>query len=167
MKRILVIGLMMALLVTAVGCSSASSEVSEQQDVEVVTEVDESVEVEVVTHQNRDEEKQGPPDVFGKVSRIVGNEVTVQLIEMPEISGDTEGTGANGQSARPEGGSKQEPKFTGETKQIIIPVGVPIGARTREGQEVLDLSDIVSGSMIMVWTDESGEPNMVQLMGAR
>lgn len=169
MKRILGIGLMMALLVTVVGCSGASVEVPEQQEMVVIEEAVEAPDMEEVTEirQNTEREKQGQADIFGKVSRIVGNEVTVQLVEMPEISGNIEEGSEGGQNARAAGGNKQEPKYTGETKQIIIPVGVPIASRAREGQEILDLSDIVSGSMIMLWTDESGEPNKIQIMGAR
>ncbi len=85
---------------------------------------------------------------------------------MPEVSEENKSEG-NGQERMKQGNGGVEPTFTGETKQVVIPVGIPILTRSKTGQEELDLSDIVSGSMIMLWMDENETPYRVQVMGAR
>jgi len=155
---IIVIGV---LLVLATGCSSSDSQEATQAD-NVATEQTE----------NKEQKTENAPkevkraNAMGKVTRIVGNEVTIDLIEMPEESEEKKSEG-NGQEGMKNGSGRTEPTFTGETKQVIIPVGIPILTRSKTGQEELDLSDIVSGSMIMLWLDENETPFRVQVMGAR
>lgn len=165
MKRNLLIIVIGTLFVLATGCANGDSQ-------EATQEATQEDNVATVQTENKEPQKENDPkdmkraDALGKVTRIVGNEVTLDLIEMPEVSEENKSEG-NGQERMKQGNGGVEPTFTGETKQVVIPVGIPILTRSKTGQEELDLSDIVSGSMIMLWMDENETPYRVQVMGAR
>lgn len=111
----------------------------------------------------KDERKkqQKSNDLFreiGEVTKVVGNEITLKLIKVQQIT-DTENVPersskdkiASGQAKFPGGGQtgrKAKVEYTGEVATIIIPVGTPIYSRSMNGQEKVELEEITSGSKL-------------------
>ncbi|PAE37167.1 hypothetical protein CHI06_20825 [Bacillus sp. 7884-1] len=124
-------------------------------------------------------------DVYGEVSEIIGNEVTLKLLEIPDMSamnrekgtggdktgdkaegsapaGDTNsGAAAGAITGNPGGGGMREKNYTGEEKTIVIPVGMPIVSMTRgeEGmvESEISLNELTSGSTLSIYYQEDGK----------
>lgn len=106
--------------------------------------------------------------VRGQIQDILGNDVTLALIEMPKrAEGAPEGAAtekpkAAASTGDPMGGppgmgqQSREVKLTGETLAIQIPVGVPITSRGQGGDTTLQLSDLMKGDTLMVQYDTDG-----------
>lgn len=104
------------------------------------------------------------PDMYGKVKKILGNEVVLMLAEVSERPAqgemseeDREKRRAEMQNSSAEERQKKMEdriKFTGETENFIIPVGIPIISRSRGEITQLDLADIHEGSMLQIWFGE-------------
>ncbi|WP_139380250.1 hypothetical protein [Maledivibacter halophilus] len=125
---------------------------------------------------------QNRPDMFGKVKSIIGNEVILELAEIPQRQKD-EGNGKGEDKSpiavnnvgidsrpdqRPQGGAGgRQLKFTGETATIMIPVGVPITIRSSGEIKNLEIADIYEGSMLQIWIDEEENINKVMMMQGR
>ncbi len=102
--------------------------------------------------------------VRGQIQDILGNEVTLALIEEPKrpegdaaaakkpktTSGDPMGGPPMG------GGQSSSVKLTGETKAIQIPVGVPIVSGGPSGGTAMQLSDLATGDILTVMYDTDG-----------
>ncbi len=119
-------------------------------------------------------------DVYGKVKTILGNEVTLEVAEMPERPEKVS-------KQKSEKGSKEKPeigegvktksseeiqqfkeqmkekmdksiKLTGEVETFIIPVGLPIVSsgkgKSVDGTTTLELIDIYEGMFLQVWFEE-------------
>ncbi|MEH6995168.1 hypothetical protein V7075_21080 [Neobacillus drentensis] len=147
------------MILTIVGCSSAAA--SEEQT--MVAGEGTSKEA------NTKSIDLGEIDVYGEVSEVIGNEVTLKLLEIPDMSamnrekgtggdktGDKTGVKAEGSApagdttsgaaagaitGTPGGGGMREKNYTGEEKTIVIPVGTPIVSMTR-GEEGMVESEI-------------------------
>jgi hypothetical protein len=169
--NILASGLM---ILTIVGCSSAAA--SEEQ-----TATNESASKEA----NTSSTDLGEIDIYGEVSEIIGNEVTLKLLEIPDMSamnrekgtggvqaggkaegsapaGETTGGAAGGTTAgTPGAGGMREKNYTGEEKTIVIPVGTPIVSMTRgeEGmvESEISLNELTSGSTLSIYYQEDGK----------
>ena len=106
---------------------------------------------------------------YGKITKLVGNKMTIDLAkspeeEAPESEGDGEvaasisepaqqaGDGGMGAAAsRPE--NKMELEYTGESKEIMLPAGTTIvGLSGDEGK----MTDLKEGSVVMMAVDEQG-----------
>jgi hypothetical protein len=170
--NILASGLM---ILTIVGCSSAAA--SEEQ----TTTTEESTTKEASANST----DLGEIDVYGEVSEVIGNEVTLKLLEIPDMSNMTreKGTGSDqagdkaGGSAPAEdttggaaagatpgatgGGGMREKQYTGEEKTIVIPVGTPIVSMTRgeEGmvETEISLNELASGNTLSIYYQEDGK----------
>lgn len=100
-------------------------------------------------------------EVYGKVKSVLGNEVTLQLAELPpnqELTAqDKQKKQAQMQSLSPEEKQKQidaQTKYTGENSTIIIPVGTPIvSGNTPEIMKEKSLTDIRSGILLRIWLE--------------
>ena len=121
------------------------------------------------------------PDVYGEVSAIDGNKVTLKLLKIPQMSGrngQVRGTGDgnmgvnaagnNGRFASGSGGNGSPGKggmrarnYTGETKTIIIPNGVSITtmAMGTNGmtQSNISFNEITTGSTLSIYYDTDGK----------
>ncbi|MBB6215228.1 hypothetical protein HNQ80_001317 [Anaerosolibacter carboniphilus] len=121
------------------------------------------------------------PDVYGRVKSIIGNEVVLELAEMPERRSGQNGTGQGGtgqnSGSAPAGnqggqmppagngqmgqvqrsGMQREIKLTGETLTLLIPVGVPVNSFGQGGMKQLDIADIYEGMMMQIWYDKKDE----------
>lgn len=111
-------------------------------------------------------------DVYGEISEVIGNEVTLKLLEIPEMSAQNGERGKN-EAKRPDiatgdqapgtgrGGGMREKNYTGEEKTIVIPVGTPIVSMTRgdNGMEEteINLNELTSGSTLSVYYQEDGK----------
>ncbi|AOT69739.1 hypothetical protein [Geosporobacter ferrireducens] len=131
-------------------------------------------------------------DISGRVKSIVGNEVVLELMEMPERgNGAQQGSTAqqtperqaSGGSGMPAGGmpaggaapgmqgpggggqqrTNRELNLTGETKTILIPVGVPIMTIGQNTQKELDLADIYQGMIMQIWLDQNDKEMITQV----
>lgn len=102
--------------------------------------------------------------VRGQIQDVLGNEVTLALMEEPKRP---EGTTGSAQTTRPTGGDfmggppggfsqSRTVKLTGETQMIQIPVGVPIVSRGQGGETSLELADLMEGDIITVQYDTDG-----------
>lgn len=105
------------------------------------------------------------PDMFGRVKSIIGNEVVLEIAEMPQIAVDKDDDqknkaagaptgGGNGTGQRPEGVARRELKFTGETATLLIPIGIPITTRFQGDSKEIDLADIYAGVSLQIWFDD-------------
>ncbi|MBM7649760.1 hypothetical protein JOC78_002744 [Bacillus ectoiniformans] len=103
--------------------------------------------------------------LYGEVSEIIGNEVTLRLIEKPEkperngensANNDGRKSGAGSRTGDgSSGGVMRERKYTGEEVTFIIPVGAPLvtvirGEDGREENEI-SLNEVTSGSVLSVY----------------
>lgn len=117
------------------------------------------------------------PDLYGKVSKLVGNEVTLQLAEMPErpnrenmTEEDREKMKQEMQNITPEERAKkmeQSVTLTGETQSIIIPVGIPITSFKQGIETELALGDIYIGVILQIWLNEDKTVKSVRVMQGR
>ncbi|SHI89757.1 hypothetical protein SAMN02745975_00854 [Geosporobacter subterraneus DSM 17957] len=133
------------------------------------------------------------PDLYGRVKSIIGNEVLLELAEMPErSSGTSPGDGASPGGVRQSGGggamtaggampaipgggggpmlsgsgqqrTARALNLTGETKTILIPVGIPIISFGQNTQKELDLADIYQGMMMQIWLDPNDKEMITQV----
>lgn len=168
------------------GCANASGAINSSQ---TSNENDNNVEKSnVIENENKENTNQKGqrmktrPDMFGKVKSIIGNEVVLELIEIPQIetkgkndkdkaknvlavNGDAEG---DRPGPRSEGGAgRRELNLTGETATILIPVGVPITTRSSGEVKNLEIADIYEGSMLQIWTNEEENITRVAIMQGR
>lgn len=113
------------------------------------------------------------PDVYGQVKSILGNEIALALAEVPVGNGRADMTEEERkkfreqmQSLSPEERQKkmqESIKFTGETMNIIIPVGTPITSFKQGEESQLDLADIYEGTMLQIWFyKDEGETKTVK-----
>lgn len=119
------------------------------------------------------------PDVYGEVSTINGNNVTLKLMEIPQMSrrngqnggngnggnggGNSNGSynggsGGNGGAGR---GGMRVKKYTGEVKTIVIPNGVTLTTMTRGQngmtQNNISLNEVTTGSTLSIYYDTDGK----------
>jgi len=118
------------------------------------------------TENKEGERKRMRPDMFGRVKSIIGNEVVLEIAEMPERTANKNGDQTNkpigvpngegnGGGQRPQGvGAGRELKFTGETATLLIPIGVPITTRGQGELKEIDLADIYAGALLQIWFDD-------------
>jgi hypothetical protein len=122
------------------------------------------------------------PDVYGEISAIDGNKVTLKLMEIPQMShrnGQNKGNGSgngpgngsgsgwnngngngNGNGGPGSGGMRAK-KYTGEEKTIEIPDGVSLVTMTRGAngmtQSNLNLSDLTTGDTLSIYYNSDGK----------
>ncbi len=107
------------------------------------------------------------PDIYGQVKSVLGNEVVLEMAEIPEGGrGSGERTEAhNGASKGDSGERKQTVEFTGETKTIVIPVGIPI-ASVKQGEATQsDLNSIYEGTFLKIWLNEDDTVKSIVVQG--
>lgn len=183
--KLMAVVLSAALLLTACGSSQpqvAAGAPGEESQKSAQNTGNSSGENRNNTGQNQRRE-QAAADVYGRVKSIIGNEVVLEVAEMPQRR---EGQGGSGQgSAGENGGStssvnqagqmppgggppmgggqgqrsgmQREIKLTGETLTLLIPVGVPINSFAQGGMKELDIADIYEGMMMQIWYDKEDE----------
>jgi hypothetical protein len=170
--NILAFGMM---IFTIVGCSSAAA--SEEQ----TTATEESTSKEVSANST----DLGEIDVYGEVSEVIGNEVTLKLLEIPDMSNMTreKGTGSDQAGEKAEGSvpaedttggaaagatvgaaagrGMREKQYTGAEKTIVIPVGTPIVSMTRGEAGMVEteisLNELASGNTLSIYYQEDGK----------
>lgn len=131
--------------------------------------------------QDSEKQKQGRiqdrADLYGRVKTIIGNEVVLELMEMPKANEqeksetDREGNTSTGQfppgqgsGFRQRSGGQREVNLTGETMTFFIPVGVPINSFGINESKELDIADIYQGNILQVWYDNDTDKNIIQVM---
>jgi hypothetical protein len=163
-----------------VGCGSVSKE-----DIEI-----EKVEIENKTENEVRERPLQKEFYNGQVAKVIGNIVTIDVYEAPEkkelteeqkekmktlVSRNTNMGNSKGMFKMGAGmkrGNESEVKLTGEQLDIIIPVGLEINKRGREGNTSVELDEIAKGIKLRIVIDEelSDEENKfaesVYVMGA-
>lgn len=120
--------------------------------------------------------------LYGKVKKIVGNSVTIELAEPPKAgarngqnrAGSTNGAPPNfGEGGPPRDGagsgnktgtrgttfglSVSDLKLTGEVKEVLIPVGVTIQSAGGKNAKTIDFADIKAGDVITVFYAQGTE----------
>ncbi|WHY02665.1 hypothetical protein [Neobacillus sp. DY30] len=162
------------IVLTIVGCSSAAA--SDDQ-----TTAEQSTRKEA----NSKSVDLAEVDVYGEVSEVIGNEVTLKLLKIPDMSAVNreKGTGGAPTDSKAEGGAAtgtpptdgaaagaagggagggmREKQYTGEVKTIIIPVGTPIVSMTRgeEGmvETEISMNELTSGNTLSIYYQEDGK----------
>lgn len=128
------------------------------------------------TSSKQDPAQRQTPLLFGRVQNIIGNEVTLELAEMPQTNRNNQLSeeerqkraaqrqrGNGGQRAAGENGARGESdgtnraqqmlskvKFTGQTKNITLPVGIPIKGMGRNSED-LEIGDITKGTLVQIY----------------
>lgn len=162
LSLVLVVLIGCSVLLNACTGSDENTNIETKPNTEVATNED-------ATKENGNGQPKKLADVIGVVQKIVGNEVTVSLIDTSEMKGmfdrdnmsdqDREAVKKQNNSGGFGGnknGEKFEIKLTGETEVVIIPVGTPIVKRSIGEMKEMDLSSIVKGSTVMIWLEEGG-----------
>ncbi|WP_432404728.1 hypothetical protein [Wukongibacter sp. M2B1] len=147
-------------LIAAIGLSMVLSGCAEsaQTSEEVSKDTANKVSQEI----NEEKAPRKRPDMFGRVKSITGNEVVLEIAEMPDRKDAKQekkavGVASEGEKAtgdRPQGVRKMELKLTGETATLLIPVGIPITTRVQDGSKEIDLADIYTGVSLQIWFDD-------------
>ncbi|MEA1974153.1 MAG: hypothetical protein U9N10_01200 [Bacillota bacterium] len=168
-KRIIFLTLTLVLALS--GCTS-NSDIKEEIEIthiEVEEEVIQDNELDEEIGVNFDKEK-----ITGEISKIVGNIVTLDLYEIPERSGDGSGTGSGekedstteinplvgttaqttGKGGMKSGGGSRMTSFekSGETREVIIPVGISIKS-SADPDMSYEIENLVRGMSVMVVID--------------
>ncbi len=172
-------------------CSKADIEIDKSAQVDHETQGKQTSNQQSNSEQNdRGRSEFQRPDIYGRVKSIIGNEVVLEFIEIPERTGvapqggtaqQTPGRQAGSGGAMPSGGAvpgggggpmptgggqqrtNREIKLTGETKTILIPVGIPIITLGQNTQKELDLADIYQGMMMQIWLDANDNEMITQI----
>lgn len=119
------------------------------------------------------------PDVYGEVSAINGNQVTLKLMNIPNRpKGQVRGSGTgnmgtsgtapapgnnngNGNRGQGQGGMMRQRSYTGEEKTITIPNGVQMTTMTRGTngmqQSSITMDQITTGSTLSIYYDSDGK----------
>lgn len=161
MRKLLVTGLILSLVLVLGACSEPSANASvESSGAETAVSVPEAPE--------------RTAEIYGKVEKIIGNEVTVSVAE-PLVPTEelTEAEKAEKQAAMQSLSIEErqklkaeQTKYTGEKKTIIIPVGTPItaggasgGGETQAAVALTEvaLTEIHEGTMLRIWLAEGGD----------
>lgn len=126
------------------------------------------------------------PDLYGEVSEVIGNEITLKLLKIPEMparngqkegykaagnvddkgsnvapnGANADGSGAQGAGAGAGRGMRQK-EYTGEEKTMVIPVGTSLVTTTRgeNGMTESDISlnELKSGYTMSVYYKKDGK----------
>lgn len=154
LKQQQLIGIGLALLMVLTGCTQTTQTTQTAQ-----------------TKQEDKSRNMKRADVMGQVKSIIGNSVTLDLAKVPTRE-MTANEGANGDAASgppptgmPSGASGGMPSqstkarsttltLTGESKEIIIPVGVTITSGMGSSEKSIDLADIKVGSILRIYYAE-------------
>lgn len=155
MKKLVII---LAMSMVFSGCSSPSIEEAKGSEITSTMEMT----TDLTTPERKSE-------VYGVVNKMIGNEVTVQIVVSTEL-GEVELTEEEKEAKRIERQSmspeeRQAAKdatmtVTDEKVDIIIPVGTPIviGSGSGDGAKTqLELVDIHKGSTVKIWLVEGRE----------
>ncbi len=163
MKTKILIFLIITLLAIT-GCTSADNE--EQAKVDGVDEA--TIEDKLVPDRKA--------EVAGVIKSIIGNEVTISLLEKSNTANTSEegielteeekaAKQAENQAARESGGeggqsSMTDIELSGETIDIIIPVGTTVvkSSGVGDGEFItLNIGDIYKGDSVKIWIRDGGE----------
>ncbi|BAU27868.1 hypothetical protein DFP93_1092 [Aneurinibacillus soli] len=152
-KRVGLMGILLMFALAATGCGNATEQGTAT-----------SAQGQGAASTNSDQKPQGKfsrPDLMGEVESIVGNEVKLKLIEIPQRTGSgaqgqhsSSGQGGQGGGNTSGTGQARTVKYTGQTETVTIPVGVPLIAMSRgdnglEETEV-ELKSIKKGSILSI-----------------
>ncbi|QZY54896.1 hypothetical protein [Crassaminicella profunda] len=169
-SKILLVVVGGSLLLTGCGNSNteavSKSSIQETNKVKVEEKMDSST-VDTNEETNKKEKIRKGADVYGRVKSIIGNEVVLELAEMPQrkagengkkISGEKpinpSGEEGNGQGGH---GMGKKIKLIGETETLLIPVGIDLTTFSRDGEKEIDIADIYEGAMMKIWYDENDQ----------
>lgn len=156
-SKVLIVMVCLSLILSGCTESSQPSDLASNSTTnEVQKEKDEN---------NEEQKSKKRPDMFGRVKSIIGNEVVLEIAEMPQMQNNNDGKqekkangasteGGKGTGERPQGAGGRELKFTGETATLLIPVGIPITTKSQEGSKEIDLADIYDGVSLQIWFDD-------------
>ncbi|TCP31767.1 hypothetical protein EV207_102260 [Scopulibacillus darangshiensis] len=101
------------------------------------------------------------PDLYGEISEVVGNEITLKLIEQPKRNGQNGEDKKRSGGGKRGGGDKREVKYTGKKKTIVIPTGTPLVTMTREDKKMqeseISLNELTVGSTLSVYYQKDGK----------
>jgi hypothetical protein len=161
-------GLFLLMIILIMGVLSGCSSDTEPTDVESNTEIVTTDVIEKVFPDRKSE-------VYGVVQTIIGNELTINLVASSgtgsgEINPDAvelteekkaakqaanQAAGGSGKS----GGITKEIVLSGESTDVIIPIGTPLymGGTTDAEPIQMEIADIMNGSIIKVWLLDGGE----------
>lgn len=164
MKKMIWIGAVMALALALNACSS-----------------DQTAAVQPSATSNVPAAPERTAEIYGKVTKLIGNEVTVALVEVSTPSAElTEAEKAAKQAAMQSLSTEERQKLkneqlklTGEKVTVILPVGTPIvagggggsgsgsgsGGQTQESSVMteVNLAELVEGTLLRIWLAEGGE----------
>ncbi|WZL72348.1 hypothetical protein QBE52_14805 [Clostridiaceae bacterium 35-E11] len=172
--KILIGILSTSLLLT--GCADSTPKISTNPPSQASSESEQNTAENTAGQDKENRRIQNRPDLFGKVKSIIGNEVVLELAEMPQSEEgkgrQVQGEGTSGgESSANQGGQmgvqggrsagNRQLKLTGETATVLIPVGVSVTIFSKGEAKEIDIADIYEGSMLQIWFDENDKENQI------
>jgi hypothetical protein len=172
LKRFINILASILIVSSIVGCSNSTS--SEEK-----TTTDQSTDNKASANSNTKAFEK--PDLYGEVSEVIGNEVTLKLLKMPEMpaqngqkggtnAGNVDDKGSNvapndanadGSGGTGTGGGMRQKEYTGEEKTMVIPVGTSLVTTTRSEtgmtESEISLNELKSGYTLSVYYKKDGK----------
>lgn len=157
MKKITTLLLIAALTCTLTACGNPKEEASETPN----------------TEQTGAEANSGSETIYGKITGIVGNELEIALVKMPEIEvpqdtpAGNENTAEMGETmvaatmatATTTDNAETNVELTGESMTLNVPAGISIQSF---GQEAT-LSSLQKGNLITVTVDNLDDKNVISI----
>ncbi|MBF7095687.1 hypothetical protein [Alkalibacter mobilis] len=157
MKKIISMGMVVLVLIAFTACSSTNASQSETEESPV--EQTEGTGAGSI----------GIPDTFGEIKDIVGNEVTLLIIQNADEQEQVPGSGMK----RGNMGEDVVREYTGEETTLLIPVGTPMVKRVQQSstgetgtgtgpvEEEVSLSELVKGSILKIYYDDE-DPEIIE-----
>lgn len=116
----------------------------------------------------------GTPDIYGEVSSVAGNKVTLKLMKVPQRparNGQGNGQGGGNWQNRQNGsnggfrgggyGGMRQKEYTGQTKTIVISSGTSLVTITRGANGMAEsnigMNQVTVGSILSVYYKEDGK----------
>lgn len=166
-RKLLVLGLILLFFTTAVACGASTT--SQEQD---KTPVETTGEVEGETTGLG---SMGTPDLFGEIKEVIGNEVTLLLIENPEAETDVVPGSGMGRGKQ---GLDVVRKYTGEEATVMIPVGTTMVKRIQQSttgetgtgtgtgpvEEEVGLTELVKGATLKIYYREGSATSIEKIL---
>lgn len=168
-RKLLMVGLILLFLVSVAACGSpTTSQEGENAPEETADEVDgETTGLGAL----------GVPDLFGEIKEVIGNEVTLLLIENAEAE---EGTVPGSGMGRGKQGLDVVREYTGEEMTVLIPVGTPMvkrvpqsgtaetgteaGTGTGPVEEEVGLAELVKGATLKIFYQEGSTTSIEKIL---
>lgn len=166
-RKILVVGAVLLFLVSLTACGAPTT--SQEQDKTLDQSTGE------VEGETTGLGSMGIPDLFGEIKEVVGNEVTLLVIENPEAETDAVPGSGMGRGKQ---GLDVVREYTGEEVTVLIPVGTTMvkripqsgtdqtgtGTGTGPIEEEVGLTELIKGATLKIYYQEGSTTSIEKIL---